>query len=92
VKNLVLDLSDRPKDSAPSRRRPDTKEVVMKYSAAFAFLILVTTTGHAMSVMTNATGPYNYTCDDFAKAKPAQRALALAFARILRGSQYEPGC
>ena len=34
-----------------------------------------------MSVMTNATGPYNYTCDEFAKAKPAERALALAFAQ-----------
>jgi hypothetical protein len=35
----------------------------------------------AMSVMTNATGPYNLTCDDFAKAKPAERAQALAFAQ-----------
>jgi hypothetical protein len=53
----------------------------MKYFAALAVLILATTTAHAMSVMTNATGPYNYTCDDFAKAKPAERALALAFAQ-----------
>lgn len=41
----------------------------MKSFAALAVLILATTTAHAMSVMTNATGPYNYTCDDFAKAK-----------------------
>ena len=53
----------------------------MKYSAALAVLILAATTAHAMSVMTNATGPYNYTCDAFAKAKPAERALALAFAQ-----------
>jgi hypothetical protein len=53
----------------------------MKYFAALAVLILATTTTHAMSVMTNATGPYNYSCDEFAKAKPAERALALAFAQ-----------
>jgi hypothetical protein len=56
-------------------------EVVMKYFAALAVLILATTTPHAMSVMTNATGPYNYSCDELAKAKPAERALALAFAQ-----------
>jgi hypothetical protein len=27
------------------------------------------------------TGPYNYTCDEFVKAKPAERKLALAFAQ-----------
>jgi hypothetical protein len=53
----------------------------MKYLAALAALILTTTTSPAMSVMTNATGPYNYTCDEFAKAKQAERALALAFAQ-----------
>jgi len=56
-------------------------EVVMKYFAALAVLTFATTTAHAMSVMTNATGPYNYSCDEFAKAKPAERALALAFAQ-----------
>jgi hypothetical protein len=53
----------------------------MRYFAALAILILAPTTALAMSVMTNATGPYNYTCDDFAKAKPAERELALAFAQ-----------
>jgi hypothetical protein len=38
-------------------------------------LACATTTTHAMSVVTNATGPYNYTCDDFAKAKPRGSAL-----------------
>jgi hypothetical protein len=63
------------------RARPDTMELVMKYFAALAVLIFATTTAHPMSVMTNATGPYNYSCDEFAKAKPAERALALAFAQ-----------
>jgi hypothetical protein len=40
----------------------------MKYFAALAVLIFATTTAHAMSAMTNATGPYNYSCDEFAKA------------------------
>jgi hypothetical protein len=31
--------------------------------------------------MMEATGPNNYACEDFAKAKPAERALALAFAQ-----------
>ena len=53
----------------------------MRYFAALAILILATTTTLAMSVMTNAIGPYNYTCDEFAKAKPAERELALAFAQ-----------
>jgi hypothetical protein len=53
----------------------------MRYFVALAILILATTTALAMSVMTNATGPYNLTCDDFAKAKPAERELALAFAQ-----------
>ena len=58
-----------------------TKEVVMRYVAGIAVLVLATTRALAMSVMTNATGPYNYTCEDFAAAKPAQRDLALAFAQ-----------
>jgi len=53
----------------------------MRYLTALAILILAMTAALAMSVMTNATGPYNYTCEDFAKAKPAQRELALAFAQ-----------
>jgi hypothetical protein len=53
----------------------------MKYFAALAVLILATTTAHAMSAMTNATGPYNYSCDEFAKATRTERALALAFAQ-----------
>ena len=53
----------------------------MKNFAALAILFLATTTALAMSVMTNATGPYNYTCEDFADAKPAKRELALAFAQ-----------
>ena len=46
---------------------------MIRYLAALAILILATTTALAMSVITNTTGPYNYTCDDFAKAKPAER-------------------
>jgi hypothetical protein len=53
----------------------------MRYVAGIAVLVLATTRALAMSVMTNATGPYNYTCEDFAAAKPAQRDLALAFAQ-----------
>jgi hypothetical protein len=53
----------------------------MKYFTALAVLILATTTAHAMSVMVNATGPYNYTCDDFAKAKPRERAIVLGFVQ-----------
>ena len=53
----------------------------MKCVAALATLILATTTALAMSVMTNATGPYNHTCENFADAKPAERELALAFAQ-----------
>ena len=53
----------------------------MRYFAALTILILATTTALTMSVMTNATGPYNYTCEEVAKAKPAERKLALAFAQ-----------
>jgi hypothetical protein len=35
----------------------------------------------AMSTMTNATGPYNYTCEELIAAKPAKRAIALAYAQ-----------
>jgi methionine synthase II (cobalamin-independent) len=53
----------------------------MKNFAVAVLILAMTTTVHAMSVMTNATGPYNYTCDEFAKAKPRERELALAFAQ-----------
>ena len=53
----------------------------MKYFAALAVLILATITAHAMGAMIMATGPYNYGCEGFAKAKPAERALALAYAQ-----------
>jgi hypothetical protein len=54
---------------------------MLKVLMTVAYLIALTGNASAMSVMTNATGPYNYTCDEFAKAKPAERALALAFAQ-----------
>ena len=54
---------------------------MLKVSMTIACLMALTGNANAMSVMTNATGPYNYTCDEFAKAKPAERALALAFAQ-----------
>jgi hypothetical protein len=54
---------------------------MLKVLMTVACLIALTGNASAMSVMTNATGPYNYTCDEFAKAKPAERALALAFAQ-----------
>jgi hypothetical protein len=49
--------------------------------AVAAISVATLVPAHAMSVMVNATGPYNYTCDEFTKARPAQRAQALAFAQ-----------
>jgi hypothetical protein len=54
---------------------------MLKVLMTVACLIALTGNASAMSVMTNVTGPYNYTCDEFAKAKPPERALALAFAQ-----------
>ena len=54
---------------------------VYRVVVPFAILIVATTTGLTMSVMTNATGPYNYSCDEFRTVKPAERKLALAFAQ-----------
>ena len=56
-------------------------KTVYRVVVPFAILILATTTGLTMSVMTNATGPYNYSCDEFRAVKPAERKLALAFAQ-----------
>jgi hypothetical protein len=36
---------------------------------------------NAMSVMTNATGPYNYTCSVFTEGNKTDRMAALAFAQ-----------
>jgi len=46
-----------------------------------ALAALATTAADSMGVMVAATGPYNRTCEEFAKVKPADRALALAFAQ-----------
>jgi hypothetical protein len=44
-------------------------------------LFMLIDTAQAMSVMTNATGPYNHNCSVFFEGKPAERAAALAFAQ-----------
>jgi HdeA/HdeB family len=46
-----------------------------------AVLIALTGNAGAMGAMVRATGPYNLTCDEFNKAKPAAGALAVAFAQ-----------
>lgn len=46
-----------------------------------AALSVLSSATQAMVVMTNATGPYNYTCEEFTKASPRERAIALAFAQ-----------
>jgi hypothetical protein len=46
-----------------------------------AILVSFMGTASTMSVMTNATGPYNYNCSVFADGKPTERAAALAFAQ-----------
>src|SRR5262245_14161537 len=48
---------------------------------ALALVALAITAATGMGVMVRATGPYNITCEEFAKAKPAQRERALAFAQ-----------
>jgi hypothetical protein len=53
----------------------------MKYFAALAVLILATITAHAMGFMLSVTGPYNSSCSIFVEGKPAERALALAYAQ-----------
>ena len=54
---------------------------IVAIPATAAAINLATSTARAMGVMVAATGPYNYTCDEFAKAKPAERALVLACAQ-----------
>jgi HdeA/HdeB family len=48
---------------------------------ALALVALAITAATGMGVMVRATGPYNINCEEFAKAKPAQRERALAFAQ-----------
>jgi hypothetical protein len=49
--------------------------------ATVAAIDLKPTTGNAMSTMVSATGPYNLTCNQLAKAAPAARERALAYAQ-----------
>jgi hypothetical protein len=63
---------------------------VKKLLLAAAALIALSVSTQAMVVKTNATGPYNYTCEEFTKAGPHERALALVVrAGLLCCSQYE---
>jgi hypothetical protein len=50
-------------------------------AAALALMMLAAPAAHAMVVYTDATGPYNYTCEEFVKLKPRERAIALGFVQ-----------
>jgi len=55
--------------------------ITLKRLAISITLFMLIDTAQAMSVMTNATGPYNHNCSVFFEGKPAERAAALAFAQ-----------
>ena len=55
--------------------------ITLKRLAISITLFMLIDTAQAMSVMTNATDPYNHNCSIFFESKPAERAAALAFAQ-----------
>ena len=56
---------------------------IVAIPATAAAINLATSTARAMGVMVAATGPYNYTCDEFAMAKLHRTASSGAVSPVL---------